>query len=202
MKNPARRQILARANSQMMKREHLYLCSSTPYNFSGYCTACHRQTDRMVAEDVSERNLPLVLVELVVHPLAVLRLKSVSVPYCQICSGLLNVLRATTALVSIILLCALVYVIFGENPKFKESDAGMYLMVACLFGVILIPFVYTALKEKCLGVNVFFQGGVFYFRFGTPKVPQFLERKELCKRSSGNDKVWVAVETAHGHKLR
>lgn len=68
-----------------------------------------------------------------------------------------------------------------------------------LYSAILIPFIYTALKECFLGVNVFFQKGVFYYRFGTPRVPQFLERQGLCERVRDNNWVWVAVEAARRH---
>lgn len=87
----------------------------------------------MVAVDVSERNLPMALAELVVHPLGLLRLKSVSIPYCHTCSGSLWALRVVSALFCIGPLCAFVYIVSGMNPKLKDSDAGLYLMVICLF---------------------------------------------------------------------
>jgi hypothetical protein len=151
----------------------------------------------MVAVDVSKRNLPLALAALAFHPLMLLELKSVRVPYCHNCRASLWTLRVISAFLCIVLLSALVYIVSGVNAKLKDSDAGLYLVVICFFCIILIPFIYTALKEYFLGVNVFFQKGVFYYRFGTPRVPQFLELQGLCEQLRDNDRVWLATEMAN-----
>ena len=178
-----------------MPRQDYHLCSSSPFDFGGYCSSCHRRTNRTVAIDVSEYNVPLALAKLVAPPLELLRRKSVLVPYCRTCRGSLWTLRIASSVISIVFVCTLGYMVSGKNRKFWLSDAGMYLMFTCFFGLILIPFFYTGLKEYFLGVNVFFQDGTFYYKFRSPRVPQFLESQGLCKRAPDNDLVWIAVET-------
>jgi hypothetical protein len=128
------------------------------------------------------------------HPLLLLRPKSVRVPYCQLCSGSLWSLRIASALLFLLLLALLVYVLSGVNPKFdKFNDTAMYLVVVCFFGIALIPYVYTTLKEFFLGVNIHIQDGVYYYVFRTPRVPHFLERQGLCYRSREYEAVWIAA---------
>ena len=183
-----------------MPKQHYYLCSPGPFDFGVHCSSCHRPTGRLIAVDVERRSLPFALAEMAFHPLLLLRPKSVRVPYCQLCSGSLWTLRIASSLLFLFLAGLLVYLISGVNPKFdKNSDTGMYLIVVCIFGVALIPYVYTTLKELFLGVNIYIQDDVYYFYvFRNPKVLHFLERQGLCYRSREEAAVWIAAVHSEG----
>ena len=64
------------------------------------------------------------------HPLILLSLKSVRIPYCKLCRFSLWMLRLCCLLVFLGLLALLVCVITDEKSKLSNSNIGEYLYFA------------------------------------------------------------------------
>ncbi len=174
---------------------YLYLCSSEPFDFHGYCSVCHRQTKKTVAVDVSHSNVPLQLAELAVPALALANLKSVPIAFCPRCRGSLSVLRHSCTGIALVFVWLIVRTMSRiDSHETTDADIAMYTLGAGIVGLILLPIVYTRIKGRCLGVAVSCKDGIYYYAFRNRSSLEFLESQGLCTQASSGGNIWLAIK--------
>lgn len=137
----------------------------------------------------------MALAEIALPPFMVLDLKevkSVRIPYCNACRLPLHMLRLVCLLAFLGLMAMLMWVISDTDSKLKNSNSDIYLIVAAFFGITLLPFIYTAIKEFILGIDVFIHDGWFHYHFTKSEILEFLEDQKLCRHLPDAPQIYVA----------